>query len=211
MTNGLNTIGGTTDTVVIDFKNAVYTVNGVAVRIDDLTEQDAVNWNAYDPADVVPGSGYPSLGKGPVLKGAAKNAVLAGATIVLDFTLNADGLGNDTLTFEIFDESFVTFYLWQFQTIGASKPLYADTDNNFDLANVALADGAHKIAFTQNFSGMAWSLDGAAADSVVSANAVPAPSIVGLYLDGGNPVSFCRSIRIMPIQSNSALPALSAP
>jgi hypothetical protein len=205
VSRGLTVPGGTTDTIMIDFQNGVYTVNGGAVALTDLTAQDSPNWNSYNPADVVPGSGYPSLGAGPILIGAAREAVLAGATVVWDFVCD-----NDLMKVEIFEDSFTNNYQWVItNTTTLSRLRYVDADNFYD-SPVTVGDGHHKLAFTQLYATMAMSVDGNTVEVLSSAAATPAPGIVGLYLDGGSAASFVRSIHIMPPQDDADLPALSS-
>lgn len=203
---GLNTPGGTTSEILIDFANGSYIVDGQPVEIETLTAEDVVNWNTYDSADVVPGSGYPSIegsGSGPVLAGAALQAVLDGATVVMDFDIV-----DDQVWFEIFDDTFTSDYKWQFASIGGTHTLTYIDATEFEVSPVAINNGHHKIAFTQLYGSMAQAIDGNVVEVVDSADAIPAPTIVGLYLDGGG-ASFIRSITIMPPQDNAELVGLS--
>lgn len=201
---GLNTPGGTTDTIVIDFKNGVYTVNEAPVAVGDLTAEDLENWNIYDPADIVPGSGYPSLGQGPVFAGAALAAILDGATVVVDFDID-----EDQFTFDIFEPTFTTFYQIEVETEGAGHGMrYLDTEFFVD-SPVVPANGHHKLAFTQLFSTVALSLTGNALETTDSTDAAPPPTHVGFYLNGSGAGTFIRSVTIMPPQDNAELVGLS--
>lgn len=201
---GLNTPGGTTSEILIDFANGSYTVDGVPVTVEEVTAEDLVNWNSYDPADIVPGSGYPSLGAGPILAGAAAQAVLDGCTMIVDWDIL-----NDTMQFDIFEPTFTSDYKWLNQTFSTLELLRYTDATEFEDSPVAVGDGHHKIAVTQLFGSMAMSVDGNIVQTVASAAAEPPPTLVGFYLDGSSPSTFIRSITIMPPQDNAELVGLS--
>ncbi len=203
-TGGLTAPGGTTDTIVINFKDGIYSVNGGATTINDLTDEDIPNWNTYDPADIVPGSGYPSLGAGPILIGAAATAVLDGATMVVDFDVV-----DDTIHFAIFEPTFVTDYRWEPKSLIAAHRVRYTDNLNFTDSPVVINNGHHKIAITQLYTTMAMSIDGNVVELFTPREPDPLPTLVGFYLDGGG-ASFIRSINIMPPQLDVDLPALSA-
>jgi hypothetical protein len=196
--------------IVADFKTGRYWMDGAEVEEDDIFEAN-VDYGAYTPGGVVPGSGLPK--SRPVLNAAA--AAVAGdeATIViaarmsstgqsfgLDYT-NAPSAGAQRYMQMLSDES------------GPGMCFVESYDGVQDvICNPDAVVGAgvtHKLAATLGLTHLAGSSDGQ--DPAVTASpttpAVPYDTIGIIML--GSTGGFIESLVIYPVQPDADLPTLS--
>lgn len=204
---------GTEPYVVIDLENGAYTVGGGTVALADVLGEDLVNWNTYDPADVTsePGGGYSASGEGPVIIGDALAYLLAGKTVIVDFTAVET---NDYLDIKMFSEDFSMASQWK---VGTATTFFAGfpTPSMYwppetEAPGAPLDAGRHKVAFTHTDGYHAWSIDGGDAAESATSPWTPPPEFFGIYMESEGPTAILHSIKVYPAQNMTVLAELSA-
>lgn len=99
-----------TPLAIADFKNGVYSIDGVSKTFAEMFVEDEAQFSTFDPATLIPGTGIQVSGTGAVLNGLLSTAELAaalslpsGLTIVADYTLERTGTRNPQVTVELID------------------------------------------------------------------------------------------------------------
>lgn len=201
---------GTEPLIFLDFKNGVYTADGVTVTVADLLVQntDYGTWNA---ATMINGSGAGGVGgsgaAAPVFTGAALDLVLDGATTLT--TLASTGV-EDNFRYEMTDDlsDYNTYYYSQSGFV-ADQNLIGDGNGlHPDIIETALADGTHHIALTFIDGKISRSTDGTAIITINPAVVwTPVPAFMGFVIPIGMRV---EQIGIYPAQPDGDLPTLSS-
>lgn len=203
--------------VYADFKNGNYAIDGEVVTLEDMFVEDG-SYAAFDPADVVEGVGYSdprtASYNGPVLTAAALASLPSDMVEVLTFS-NAKG---DAVEQYLWNEWLGGGEDWAFvyktASAGGTGVFFGDNASTASTA-FAPADGDHKAALLFSTASLAVSVDGAAAISVVPANAHAGRSKKGYawYTDGTTGTGVLEKIEVYPTSLYDAadLPTLSAP
>lgn len=200
---------GTEPLIFLDFKNAVYQIDGENAALNTLITEN-VDWGEWNPATMIsPGVGLnnPTANAAPVLTGEAFTRVAAGATMVLVFT-GATGAGDEVIRYEMVDDlnDYNFNYYSRLAFAGATVGAIGDQTAP-DVEDGNLADGQHKTAFTMIDGKITRSTDGAANITINPAAAwSPAPTVMGFIV--GDEV-ILETLGIYPAQDDAELPALS--
>lgn len=202
---------GTEPLVFLDFKNGIYTVNGISKALTDVIAQNT-DFGTYTTAAVVNGTGLvgnASSGSNPVMIGDALSLVLGGCTALYKFTfIPADT--HQRIDLELVDTSAYNMYYYSTSMsvdVNLGKCFIGDQVNP-DVEEVALSVGAHRKAVTMIDGKVSRSTDGAATITINPAAAwSPAPGILHIGV-GQNAI--LESVGLYPAQSDGDLPTLSA-
>lgn len=195
--------------IFLDFKNGVYTADGVPVTLAEVLAQD-LDFGPYEANDVVNGVGLvgdPVNASSPVVIGDALDLVLQGSTAVYTFVLGASA-ASQRLDLELLDSTDYNLYYYSTSGsyTGGGVNFIGDQDSS-DISEVALAAGTHIKAVTMTNGKISRSTDGGAVISIDPAIAwTPPPEILHLAI-GQNAV--LESVGFYPPQDDADLPALS--
>jgi hypothetical protein len=200
--------GGLPDgaTGFVDFTALTFYTSGDETEIGDVIQENA-GFGAFNPANIVEGTGLVGgVDSKPVFAGEALSQILAGATLVFDFTLSSGAGGYFSLI--AYDDP--DFNLTWGVAIASTEAAF-DSSLNADAPSTLFSDialGIHRAAWTITSSGVKVSIDGGA----VVADAGTAGDFILLNASGmevfANAV--LRSIAIYPPKSNAEMQALSA-
>lgn len=200
--------GGGGDEIIIDLEHGAYSVNGEAVELSTLLGEDTDEWGAFDPDNIVDGTGLVSpdvggTGCSPIFIGAARTALIAGATIVADLT--------STGMFHTFLMEFFSPPEWNTDLlcrVAHNVPIQVvDLSGETSDPGAAWDSSDYRAAFTVSAARMSCSGLGEDANTIGAPTITDAISEIGMSLSGTG--ATVRKIRIIPAQDDADLPALS--
>jgi hypothetical protein len=196
--------------VLMDFKNAVYTVDGDAVALSTIVTEDDT-FGQWDEASITAGVGIDEAAS-MTLTGEALTLVLAGSTAIYTFVTS----GNNAATIQTEMIDWPDFNTYYYARVGspASNNRFndnvADTVYDYDGGEGdVMPNGTHKVAVTMINGKIARSIDGAAVVSINPAEPwAVAPNFLGITVAEGDVV--LEALALYPAQPDAELPALSA-
>lgn len=190
----------------INFVDLTFYTEGGNEDIDEVITEDA-NFGAFNPANIIEGTGLVGgVTSKPVIIGTARTQILAGATVVFDFTFSS-GLNGYFVLLAYDDPDFN--FTWQCQPASVEAGFTGNimaTHPPTDLDDLTL--GAHRAAWTIEDTGVKVSIDGAA----VVSDAGTAEDFALLNATGMEVFADAtlRSIAIYPPMSNAEMQAITA-
>lgn len=190
-----------------DFKNGTYFYGGNALS-DFLVQNE--DWGTFDPASIVPGTGYvaPGANEGPVLAPALTSTLIAaqGFTATVDLIPGVSSGGTNNLQIIMVDfpgfAQQITAELSDSATASASYVGDYNGQTNIDILSV---DVLHRVAVTLSATHLAASVDG----GIVATYAVADPFICNFIAFNVADGTWERMV-IYPIKTDAELSALSA-
>ena len=203
-----------TPLVSSDFKNGIYTINGVSKTLGEVWTENA-DWGPYSPSVVVPGTGLtvtnPNVTSAGVLTAEAVTSVAGGFVAVMTyFTAGAGGCVE-------LDLSSLPSYAPDLLFIARPG---SDSDHPSVFGNTTTSDttssasGSHKVAFILSPSLVAMSQDGHVVVQESGPFGGDATNMVGWWnqVKSGSESSIVEKIEFFSLFDYSAadLPALSA-
>jgi hypothetical protein len=178
----------------------------------DFLIEDATNWGAFDPSQIVDGSGLPN-DQSPVLAPNIVDYIAAnGVTFVVHFTLaNGGAPPSGIVLFDVTDfPDYSAEYAFSLGT-DVGEMWIAAGGAHHNLTPLTL--GEHKSAFVFNLSGdIAISSDGGSASTQANEAGAPPSAInaVGIECALSGAGTFIHDIAFYPPRSNAEIQALSA-
>lgn len=201
--------GGLPDGAIgfINFVDLTFYTEGGNEDIDEVITEDAENFGEFNPANIVEGTGLVgSPTSKPVIVGSALAQILAGATVVFDFSFVS---GTDGYFIILAYDSPDFNFTWQCAEASVEASFtgsIAATFPSTELADLAL--GAHRAAWTIESSGVKVSTNGGAVVSDAGD-----PGDFALLNAAGMEViddAILRSIAIYPPMNDAEMQAISA-
>jgi hypothetical protein len=194
--------------IFLDFKNGVYTVDGVVTDVNDLLADLPGAGDSFDPSMIQAGVGLVGAAGNTyaVFAGAAATLALAGSTTLA--TLIGDGGVADTFSFEIYNDEGLD-YLSTSSFENDALNSIADQVDGLE-TELKLEAGTAKIALTFIDSKIVRSSNGRAVlviDPAEPSWVASPPENYAIALAEG---MICESIGLYPPQDDAELPALSA-
>lgn len=202
---------GTEPLVFLDFKNGVYTVNGVSKALTDVLAQNT-DFGTYTTAAVINGTGLvgdSSSASNPVMIGDALDLVLDGCTALYRFVFVAADT-HQRIDLELVDSSdYNTYYYSTVESVDVNNgKCFIGDQVNPDVIEGTLTAAAHQKAVTMINGKISRSIDGEAFVTINPAAAwTPAPAILHILV-GQNAI--LESVGLYPAQPDADLPSLSA-
>lgn len=199
---------GTEPLIFLDFKNGVYTSDGVTVTLADLLVENS-DYGSWNPARIQAGVGLVgNTDTAPVFTNDALDLTLAGSTIVTVLSYNGAVTG-DNFRYEMVD-NFIDYGLYYYSgtRINSEQDSYIGDQVSPDVTEPTLAVGSHEVALTMIAGKISRSTDGAAIITVNPAAAwTPTPGAMGFVAPSSWVI---ESIGLYPPQPDADLPTLSA-
>lgn len=190
----------------VDFTTLTFYTEGGNEAIDQVITEDAV-FGTFDPENIVEGTGLiGGVTSKPAIVGTALTQILAGATVVFDFTFVTGANGYFSLiTYDSPDFNFT----WGCGP--ASVEAGFDSYLSADLPTTIFTDlplGAHRAAWTIQSTGVKISIDGEA----VIADAGTAEDFALLNAAGMEVFDNCvlRSFAVYPPMNDAEMEVISA-
>lgn len=226
--------GGTPYAASIDFKNGIYTLNGVAKTRSEMVVENT-DWATFDPSKIIPGTGYQisrmvagNSSDGFVLTDAVSAGILpagSGITMVATYSIVCadpvpDTYARGALHIEALD---LPDYAQEWDvaldfinSVGNISTLH--DFSNPDAPITAGAGTSHKAAFTFGPDRVAASIDGNAVASINPAADNSGATHIGVRISAGlfddlaiSVVTTLEKIELIAIVADAGLPALGAP
>jgi hypothetical protein len=194
-------------TVVLDFKNGVYSIGGVSKTLSEVVTTDAA-YGPWDPTAVVAGtgltrsvsygasSGSHHLSTSPVLTTAARNAVVAsgvnaGFTAVVKLNVTQTGSGATYLGVEMLKDDYSVGWGAQVGWNPNSPPNSNDSSlydyNTISVKPQLLSQGSHTYAFTLDSTQLAATFDGASPIVTGTPQSNDPSAVIGIWLHAWGP------------------------
>jgi len=213
-------VAGPAPLVSIDFKNGIYSVDGVGKTLADLCVQN-LNFAPYSASDVVNGTGYKrgpgASAAGPVLTAAAFAAIGTQFVVVMTFYIDEGAAPLSSLHTQIAMMNLPAYSNYSDAVFGRNPVGYSELDDETgiiaNLGTLGYAAGRHKAAVRWGATQLAASVDGSAvyAATMTSQSASTHIGLVANSSGSTNSSAIIEKVEFFSVAafSNANLPALS--